>query len=236
MISTAVTNTLIAAGKATDWDVITPVLQKSIWETLYMVSLTVGIGGLIGLIIGLALYATRKGNLFQNVVVYRILDFFINFIRPIPFIIFLTAVRPLTISVIGTSIGTNAAIFPMIIICSVASARLVEQNLVGTDPGVIEAARAMGAGRIRILLTVLIPEALGPLILAYAFLFIAVTDMSAMAGTIAGGGLGSFALQYGYRQMDDVVTWVAIAIIIIIVQIVQQLANFIAKLILRRRQ
>lgn len=226
---------LVLAMGDTDWETLTPKLIESIWQTLYMVSVTVGLGGVIGLIIGLALYATRKGNIFQNVVIYNILNFIINFIRPIPFIIFLTAVRPLTVLAIGTSIGSEAAIFPMVIICSVASARLVEQNLVGADPGIIEAARSMGASRRRILFTILIPETLAPLILAYAFLFVAVADMSAMAGTIAGGGLGAFALQYGYRQMDDTVTWVAIAIIIVIVQLVQQLANFVAKRILKRR-
>lgn len=217
------------------WDVLQPMLIKATTQTLYMVSLTIGIGGVIGLIIGLTLYATRKGNLFQNVVVYRILDFIINFVRPIPFIIFLTAIRPLTINVVGTSIGTDAAIFPMIIICSVATARIVEQNLVNADRGIIEAARAMGASKFRVLFTILIPDALAPLILGYAFLFIGVTDMSAMAGTIAGGGLGDFALQYGYRQMNDYVTWAAIAVIIVLVQIIQQLANYVSKKILENR-
>lgn len=218
--------------KKTNWDVLKPILFDSIGETLYMVSLTILIGGFIGLLIGLALYATRKGNMFQNVVVYRILDFIVNFIRPIPFVIFLTAIRPITIFAIGTNIGTSAATFPMIIICSVATSRIVEQNLVSVDSGIVEASLSMGASRVKTLFTVVIPEQLAPLILGYAFLFIAVTDMSAMAGTIAGGGLGSFALQYGYRNMNDQVTWVAILIIILIVQFVQQIANFISKKIL----
>ena len=92
--------------------------------------------------------------------------------RPIPFIIFLAAMQPLTIVVVGTSIGTVAAIFPMVVMCTFATSRLVEQNLVPVDPGVIEAARSMGAGKLTIIRTVLIPEALAPLILAYAFLFI----------------------------------------------------------------
>ncbi|MDR2508871.1 MAG: ABC transporter permease [Candidatus Ancillula sp.] len=217
-----------------NWNNLTPLLFDAIGETLYMVGMTILIGGVVGVLIGLALYSTRKGSLFENNIAYQVLNFIINFIRPIPFIIFLTAVRPLTITVVGTSIGSTAAVFSMTIFCSVATSRLVEQNLVGTDPGVIEAARAMGASRLRILFTVLIPEALAPLILGYAFMFVAVTDMSAMAGTIAGGGLGSFALQYGYKQMDDQVTWVAIAIIIVFVQVVQQLANLVAKKILRR--
>lgn len=227
---------MFIAANDTNWNSVGPVLIKSILETLYMVPMTISIGGLFGLMIGLALYSTRRGNILQNIIIYRILDFLINFIRPIPFIIFLTAVRPLTIAAIGTSIGTDAAIFPMIIICSVATARIVEQNLVGINPGIVEAARSMGASRLRILWTVIIPEALAPLILGYAFLFVAVTDMSAMAGTVAGGGLGYFALQYGYREQNDILTLIAIAIIIIFVQIVQQLANYIAKVLLRRRK
>lgn len=226
------TATILAANQ--NWDNLRPLLFEAIGQTLYMVGMTILIGGFIGIMIGLALYSTRKGSLFENNVLYQVLNFIINFIRPIPFIIFLTAVRPLTISVVGTSIGSTAVIFPMVIFCSVATSRIVEQNLVTTDPGIIEAARAMGASRMRILFTILIPESLAPLLLGYAFMFIAVTDMSAMAGTVAGGGLGSFALQYGYKQMDDQVTWVAIAIIIVFVQIVQQLANLVAKKILRR--
>jgi D-methionine transport system permease protein len=217
-----------------NWEVVTPKLWQSVLETLYMVPLTIGIGGVFGLLIGLTLYATRRGNLFENTVIYHILDFIINFIRPIPFIIFLTAIRPFTIFAVGTSIGTNAAVLPMVIICSVATGRIVEQNLVATDSGIVEAAQAMGAGRVYTLLRVVIPEALAPLILGYAFLFIGVTDMSAMAGVVAGGGLGNFALQYGFREQNDLLTWIAIAIIIIFVQLVQQLANFFAKHILNR--
>jgi D-methionine transport system permease protein len=228
-------SSLLAAAKPTDWENLKPILFQSIGETLSMVCITMLIGGIIGLFFGILLYATRKGNLFENAVIYRVLDFVVNIIRPIPFIIFLTAIRPFTTTVVGTSVGTQAAMVPMIIICSVATSRIVEQNLVGTDPGIIEAARSMGASKLKTIFSVLIPESLAPLILGYAFLFIGVTDMSAMAGTIAGGGLGSFALQYGYRQMDDAVTWVAIVIIIIIVQIVQHIANLLAKRILRRQ-
>lgn len=109
-----------------------------------MVLVTMIVGGILGLVLGVVLYGTRPGNLFENAVVYRILDVIVNIIRPIPFIIFLAAMQPLTIKVIGTSIGTAAAIFPMIIMCTMATSRLVEQNLVPVDSGVIEAARARG--------------------------------------------------------------------------------------------
>ncbi|MDD6461211.1 MAG: ABC transporter permease subunit [Bifidobacteriaceae bacterium] len=200
-----------------------------------MVFVTLLIGGLLGLVLGVILWGTRPGGLFANRVVYRILDVIINIIRPIPFIIFLAAMQPLTTLVIGTSIGTTAAIFPMIIMCTMATARLVEQNLVTTDPGIIEAARSMGVPRLQIITTVLIPESLAPLILAYAFLFISVLDMSAMAGYIGGGGLGNFAISYGYQKFDQTATWAAVIVMIVLVQVVQYLANAIASRLLHRR-
>ncbi|MDN5632620.1 MAG: methionine ABC transporter permease [Bifidobacterium mongoliense] len=200
-----------------------------------MVCATLLIGGFLGLILGVVLYGTRPGNLFGNAVVYRVLDTVVNIIRPIPFIIFLAAMQPVTISVVGTSIGTAAAVFPMVVMCTVATSRLVEQNLVPVDSGVIEAARSMGASKFTIIRTVLIPEALGPLILAYAFMFIAVLDMSAMAGYIGGGGLGNFAIAYGYQKFDPVVTWTAVIIMIVLVQCVQAVANAFAKRMINRQ-
>ncbi len=219
-----------------DWSVLRPLLFSSIAETLEMVCATLLIGGVLGLILGVVLYGTRPGNLFENAVVYRVLDVVVNIVRPIPFIIFLAAMQPVTISVIGTSIGTGAAIFPMALMCTFVMSRLVEQNLVPVDPGVIEAARSMGASRFTIIRTVLIPEALGPLILAYAFMFIAVLDMSAMAGYIGGGGLGNFAIAYGYQKFDQTVTWTAVIIMIVLVQCVQAVANAFAKRMIRRLQ
>lgn len=217
------------------WDVLRPMLFQSIAQTLEMVLVTLVIGGILGLVLGVVLYGTRPGNLFENAAVYRVLDIIVNIIRPIPFIIFLAAMQPLTIKVVGTSIGTAAAIFPMVLMATFATSRLVEQNLVPVDHGVIEAARAMGASRFTIIRTVLIPEALAPLILAYAFLFISILDMSAMAGYIGGGGLGNFAISYGYQKFDSSVTWTAVIIMIVLVQVVQAIANAFAKHILKRR-
>lgn len=227
---------IILANPRSDWNVLRPLLFESIGQTLTMVLVTLVIGGFLSLILGVVLYGTRPGNLFENAVVYRILDIIVNIVRPIPFIIFLAAMQPLTIVVVGTSIGTVAAIFPMVVMCTFATSRLVEQNLVPVDPGVIEAARSMGAGKLTIIRTVLIPEALAPLILAYAFLFIGVLDMSAMAGYIGGGGLGNFAIAYGYEKFDQTVTWTAVIIMIVLVQVVQGIANAIAKRLLKRQQ
>jgi D-methionine transport system permease protein len=131
-------------------------------------------------------------------------------------------------------IGTDAAIFALSLAASFAIGRIVEQNLLTVRPGVIEAARSMGAGPWRILGTVVVPEALGPLILGYTFIVVAVIDMSAMAGLIGGGGLGYFAQLYGYRQFEPVVTWAAVLLIVAFVQVVQYLGNWLARRVLRR--
>ncbi|MFE6967316.1 methionine ABC transporter permease [Agromyces sp. NPDC057679] len=204
------------------------------YETLYMVALTLLIGGAIGLLLGVVLYSTRPGSLLPNRAVFNVLNVVINFFRPIPFIIFLAAVQPLARYVIGVGIGNDALVFSLSIAASFAISRIVEQNLITVSPGAIEAARAMGAGPVRILRTVVIPEALGPLILGYTFIVVAIVDMTAMAGFIGGGGLGNFALVYGYRQFEPAITWAALLLIVIFVQALQFLGNWLARKVLRR--
>jgi D-methionine transport system permease protein len=213
-------------------------LQPQFWEaaaeTLYIVGLTLLFGGLGGLLIGLGLYTTRRGSLLQNRTVFTTLNFIVNTFRPIPFIIFLAAAQPLARAVVGSGIGNNAIIFTLSLAASFAIGRIVEQNLLTVEPGIIEAARSVGAGPFRIIRQILLPEALGPLILGYAFVFVAIVDMSAVAGYVGGGGLGAFALLYGYRQFNPVVTWAAVLLIIILVQLVQFGANWLARKVLRR--
>jgi D-methionine transport system permease protein len=217
-----------------DWSELSPILWESVRETLYIVGVTVGVGGLLGLVLGVLLYATRRGNLLENVVVFTVLNVAVNVVRPIPFIIFITAVGPVTLAVVGTTIGNDAVIFAMSIMATFVTARIVEQNLVATDPGVIEAARAMGASRLRILVTVLVPEALAPLILGYTFLLIGIVDMSALAGYVGGGGLGNFAIVYGYQRFNWEVTLVTVMVIIGMVQLAQLLGNWLARKALHR--
>ena len=219
---------------ATNWDRLTPKLEEAIVDTLYMVVSTLIIAGIIGLGLCVLLYTTRSRGILSNKGLYSLLNVVVNLIRPIPFIILLAALGPVTRGVVGTTIGTNAAMFVMIVAASFGIARIVEQNLVSIDPGVIEAARAMGASPWQIIRTVIIPEALGPLVLGYTFAFIAVVDMSAMAGYVGGGGLGNFAITYGYQAFDWNVTWVATAVIIVIVQVAQLFGNWLSKKIMRR--
>lgn len=219
---------------AADWNRLGPTFLDAIGDTLVMVSLTMVLGGLGGLLIGLLLYTSRAGGILQSKPLYWILNILVNFVRPIPFIVLIAMLAPVTVQVVGTTIGRSAAIFVMCIAAAFAVARIVEQNLVAIDPGVIEAARAMGAGPWRIIRTVIIPEALGPLVLGYTFIFIAVVDMSAMAGYIGGGGLGDFAIVYGYRAYDLEVTYAAVIVIVIIVQIAQLLGNWLSRKLMRR--
>ena len=217
-----------------DWSVLGPQLLSATGETLYMVAVTLVLAGLIGLVVGVGLYVTRRGNILENTAVFTALNLLVNFIRPIPFIILLAALGQATEAVVGTRLGPNAAIFAMTIGATFAVARIVEQNLMTVDPGVVEAARSMGVSRLRIITTVILPEALGPLVLGYTFLVIGITDMSAMAGAIGAGGLGDFALRLGYQRFNDEVTWAAVIVIIILVQMVQFFGNWLARKIMRR--
>ncbi|MDF2508076.1 MAG: methionine transporter ATP-binding protein [Microbacterium sp.] len=203
-------------------------------ETLYMTSFALVLGGILGLAIGIILYVTRPGGLAQNRAVSVIANLVVNFFRPIPFIIFLVVAQPLARVVVGIGIGTTAGAFIIGLAAAFAIGRIVEQHLVSVSPGVIEAARAMGAGPWRILFTVAIPEALGPLILGYTFILVALIDMTAMAGLVGGGGLGAFAQIYGFRQFEPLVMWAAIVLIVVFVHLVQMLGTRLARKVMRR--
>jgi D-methionine transport system permease protein len=209
-------------------------LGEASYETLFIVGLSLFFGGIGGLLFGVSLYGTRPGSLLSNKPIFMILNVLVNIFRPIPFIIFLAAAQPLARAVVGTGIGNTAIIFTLSLAATFGISRIVEQNLLTVPPGVIEAARAVGAGPTRIILTIVIPEALGPLILGYTFIVVALVDMSAVAGYVGGGGLGNFAIQYGYRQFNPAVTWAAVLIIIVLVQAVQFLGNWLARKALRR--
>lgn len=213
---------------------ILPDLLEQTAIMLQIVGLGMLFGGLAGLVVGTALYVTCAGGILAQPVVFWVLNAIVNIFRPIPFIIFIAALQPLSRIVVGKGIGTEAAIFAIAVAATFGIARIVEQNLVSVDPGVIEAARAMGAGPWRIIRTVVLPEALGPLILGFTFAVIAVVDMSAVAGLVGGEGLGNWAITYGYRQYNEVVTWSALVVIIVIVQVIQALGNVLARKVMRR--
>lgn len=217
-----------------DWDYYGPELWTAMGDTIYMVMWSFLLGGAIGLVLGFVLYTTRPGGIFANRAVNLAVNVVVNLIRPIPFVILIAALQPLTIAVVGSGIGNTAVVFCMIWASTFAIARIVEQNLVSLDPGVIEAARAMGASRWRIVSTVMLPEALGPLILGYTFVIISLVDMSALAGIIGGGGIGNFAIVEGYNRFRPAVTWTAVIVVVVFVQALQLVGNWAARKVMRR--
>jgi D-methionine transport system permease protein len=212
--------------------VLWPKIGTALLQTLQMVTVSFVLATVLGVVLGLVLYSTRRGNLLQNAAVFTTLNAVINVIRPIPFIILIVAISPLTRVVIGTSIGTGAAIFALTIVATFSIARIAETNLVAVDRGSVEAGAAMGASPLRVLITIVVPEALGPLVLGLTYIFVALVDATAGAGRVGGGGLGNLAITYGYQRFDTVVMVTVIVLIIVLVQVAQLLGNAVARTVL----
>lgn len=208
-------------------------LLQALYETLYMVTVSLVIGALIGIPLGILLVVTRKNGIWSNTILRQVLNPIINILRSIPFIILLIAIVPFTKLLVGTSIGTTAAIVPLTVYVAPYIARLVENSLLEVDDGIIEAAKAMGASPLQIIRYFLLPEALGSLILAITTAIIGLIGSTAMAGAVGGGGIGDLALVYGYQRFDTIVIVITVIVLIIIVQIIQTLGNFIARVIRR---
>ncbi|WP_077317634.1 methionine ABC transporter permease [Virgibacillus proomii] len=207
---------------------------QALWETIVMVGVSLIFSFIIGLVLGILLVVTRKGHLWENKFIFTALNTVINIFRSIPFIILMVAVIPLTRLIVGTSIGTAAAIVPMVLFAGPYIARLIENSLLEVDPGVMEAAQAMGATPWQIMMRFLIPEALSSLLLGITIATIGLVGASAMAGAVGGGGLGDLAITYGYQRFDTVVMVITVGILIIMVQSLQSIGNFIAKKVRRR--
>jgi D-methionine transport system permease protein len=217
-----------------DLDALLPRIWKALAETGLMVSISFVLSAILGVLLGLLLYASRPGNLLQNRLVFGLLNLIINVIRPVPFLIVAVSIIPLTRLIIGTSIGPVAATVPLVLVASVAIARVAESNLVAVDPGAIEAGTAMGARPWQVLFTIVIPEALGPLALGLTYIFVALIDATAVAGVLGGGGLGDLALKYGYQRFDWFVVGVIVIILIVLVQAAQWLGNLISRKVMHQ--
>lgn len=202
---------------------------QAIIDTLYMVGMSLFIGSLIGIPLGIALVVTRPGGIVRNKLLYSILNPVINIIRSVPFIILMVAIIPFTRMVVGSSIGTNAAIVPLIIFISPFIARLVENSLLEVGQGIIEAAESMGATPFQIIWYFLLPEAFGSLILSITTATIGLIGATAMAGTVGGGGVGDIAIVYGYQRFDTVAMVSTVIILIIFVQGIQSSGNILAR-------
>ncbi len=209
-------------------------LLTAFGDTLYMVAISLAFSALIGLPLGILLVITRKGHIMENKWVFNILNPIINILRSVPFIILLVAVIPFTRLVVGSAIGTNAAIVPLIFYAAPYIARLVENSLLEVDKGIVEAAQAMGATNWQIIYRFLIPEGLSSLILTFTTATIGLVGSTAMAGAVGAGGVGDLALAYGYQRFDTVTMIVTVAALVIIVQLLQSTGNFVSRKIRRR--
>ncbi|WP_211655127.1 methionine ABC transporter permease [Planococcus alpniumensis] len=208
-------------------------ILEALWETLYMTGASFVFSLFIGLPLGILLVVTRKGHLLENEAVFNVLNIVINIFRSIPFIILMVAIIPLTRVIVGTSIGTAAAIVPLVFYAGPYIARLIENSLLEVDKGVIEAAQAMGASPGQIIFRFLIPEALSSLVLALTIAIVGLIGASAMAGAIGGGGLGDLAITYGYQRFDTLVMLLTVAILVVLVQGVQSLGNLMSRRVRR---
>ncbi|MFE5430239.1 MULTISPECIES: methionine ABC transporter permease [Bacillaceae] len=208
-------------------------ILNALWETLYMVSISLFFGSIIGIFLGILLVVTRKGHIYENRFIFSIVNPIVNILRSIPFIILLVAIIPFTRLIVGTSIGTTAAIVPLVLHIGPYISRLVENSLLEVDEGIIEAAKAMGATPLQIIFRFLMPEAFASLILSITTATIGLVGATAMAGAIGGGGLGDVAITYGYQRFSTITIFVTVVILVIVVQGVQSLGNMFERKIRR---
>ena len=201
------------------------IIQLGIWETIYMTLLSTAIAYIIGLPIGVLLSITDKEGIRPIPWLNKSLGIVVNIFRSIPFVILMVAILPAAKAVVGTSIGNRAT---LVVAAAPYIARMVESSIKEVDKGVIEAAQAMGTPSFKIITKVLIPEAKPALIVGAVISTVTVLGYSAMAGTIAGGGLGKIAIINGYQRSESDIIWVCVVLTIIIVEIIQEVGMRIA--------
>ena len=210
-------------------------LVEGTGDTLYMTLMSTLFGYILGLPMGIILTITDKDGIRPHAAVYKVLDFIVNLVRSIPFLILLILVIPLTRAIVGKSYGSTATIVPLVIAAAPFIARMVESSLKEVDKEVIEAAQSMGAGTFTIIWKVLLAEARTSLLVGVTIATGTILGYSAMAGTVGGGGLGDIAIRYGYYRYQSDVMIVTIVILVVLVQILQGLGMMISKKIDRRR-
>ena len=205
------------------------VVWSSFVQTLYMVFWSTLLSVILGFIPALVLTLTAPDGLRPNKVVYETLSLIVNIFRSFPFIILLIIIIPFTRLIIGKAIGTRAAVVPLTVSAIPYIARIFETSLRETDPGVIEAARSFGASDLQILFRVYIKESIPRMLNGVILLIISLVGYSAMAGTVGGGGIGDLAIRYGYQQYKSEYLIVCSIVLIVFVQAVQMLGNFLYK-------
>ena len=205
-----------------------PLLTKALGETVYMVFISMAIATVIGVPLGVLLHTTEKGQILAAPALNRIIGAVVNTVRSIPFIILLVAIIPLTRLIVGSAIGTTAAMVPLVIASVPFIGRQVETSLKEVPFGLIEAAQAMGASPAQIIWRVLLPEAMPSIVSQLTTVVIALVGESAMAGAVGGGGLGDLAIRYGYQRFRPEVMLATVIILVVLVQLVQFAGNKLA--------
>jgi len=218
----------------TSWDRIAPALVEATWDTAYMVGVSMGLSLLLGIPLGVLLYVAAPDGLDPKRVLHQVLGAVVNVGRSVPFIVLLVLVAPVTRLLTGTTIGSTATIVPLTIAAVPFLARLVEAALREVAPGKVEAALAMGARRRDVVRTVLLAEARPGLVAAATVTLVALISYSAMAGAIGGGGLGDFAIRYGYQRFDTAVTAACVVVLLVLVQLIQSGGDRLARRLAHR--
>lgn len=210
-------------------------LLGGLWETVLMTFLSGFMGFILGIPVGVLLFLSRPGGIFEHKVGYRILSVIVNAFRSIPFIILIVWMIPFTRMVVGTSIGMFAALVPLSVGAAPFVGRMVENSLLEVPHGLIEAARAMGATPFQIVWKVLLPEALPSLVNSASITLIALVGYSAMGGAVGAGGLGQIGYQYGYVGYDAAVMNTVLILLIALVFLIQWLGNTISRAVDHRK-
>ncbi len=204
-------------------------LWEGVIDTIYMTVASTVLSYVFGMVMGVLLVICRKDGIAPRPVLYACLDVVVNLTRSFPFLILMIAVIPVTRFIVGTTIGNNATIVPLVIAAAPFVARLIEASLLEVDGGVVEAAQSMGASTWQIITKVLLPEALPSLLNGSAVAAITILGYSAMSGAVGGGGLGKLAIMYGYNRYQTDVMFATIVLLIIIVQLFQMIGNWATK-------
>lgn len=213
-----------------------PLLLQGTGETLYMITLSTIAALILGLPLGVVLVVTEKGHVLELARLNKVLGTIINIVRSFPQIILIVVLLPLARLLVGTSLGSTAAIVPLAIGSAPFLARIIESSLKEVENGKVEAAQAMGARPLEVIGKVLIPEALPSLVRGVTLAVIAITGFTAIAGAIGAGGLGSLAIRFGYMRYRDDVLWSTVLVLMVIIQGVQWGGELIARRIDKRRQ
>ena len=208
-------------------------LMEMLWEgvldTLYMTVVSTVLSYVFGMIMGVLLVICRKDGIAPRPVFYAVLDVVVNLTRSFPFLILMIAVIPFTRFLVGTTIGNNATVVPLVIAAAPFVARLIEASLLEVDSGVVEAAQSMGASTWQIITKVLLPEARPSLLNGTAMAAITILGYSAMSGAVGGGGLGKLAIMYGYNRYQTDIMFITVVLLIVIVQVFQSFGNWATK-------